>query len=410
MRHSHFCLPFLLCTLLIRQGLGQCPYLPPNEVGYWGDKKEIVRLDPITGFADTASPFDRWFLVRRYYKANSPLPRSVFVTPRVQFAATGAPISPTDTTPVCFSVTKSDITDEYPDYTSAIDIVVPPRDPGSSYDIVFGYSMPFDMRERITDAFLAYHNHDTTAVQETIKAIDADKVAHRDYLRFSLSDFKDYYVSYVKAMIDAATDRSSVRATLIAQLDNGGQPLASRFVPGATKQLFINMEILSVVGTDAFKLETRVNARLQPDFGVALYGIGGRSEVGINKDFVGAAPYVGVSVLFRSFDGDIPVQYIRKRLSPYQRLSLHAGVTLFSLAKDSYRQNLFNTNNLMLGLGYRINSVSKIQGGVLLYRKTDPNPLYTTSTIAPIGYVALSLDLRVRNVLADIGKFLFGAN
>ncbi|MBO0949373.1 hypothetical protein [Fibrella forsythiae] len=412
----------LFCFLLATPVL--CQRRVPDKLGYFGEEKIIVKLDPFSNIPEKSFPFDRWFYIRRYYKNGSLPLKAVFITPQLLFPRTFDP-TPSSPTSVDFFDTKSDITDGYPTYTQAYDILVPPLKPNSTYDLVFAYPMNDDQRERLTEAFIDLHavNNYTKrnpgpitdqaiiarkkTITDIINRINREKTANQDYLQIDLSDFELYYTQIAEPILASGVS-ASTRATLLASLANGGNPVT--LAGGETAQVFQNMELLSVSGTASFKLETRVGIRVQPDFGAIFYGLGGTGSVGVNSQFLGVVPYVGVNFLFRPFDADIPISFLKRDISALDRLSIHAGVTLFSLAKDNYRQNLFNANNLMIGVGYRLSSVAKLTGGVVLYRKrTDTSPLYTETRLAPIGYVGISVDLRVREVLKDIGKFLFGA-
>jgi hypothetical protein len=400
--------------------------LEPANIGFFGAEKKTVSLDPFSLIPESEFPFDRYFYIRRYYKAADQPVKFVFISEPIYFRRKyiknlSDGLDPTGSVPALkFGYVKSDVADKYPEpsFTKAIDILVPPLQPRGIYDLVFKYPMTYERRVQLTDAFIAYYNGDKGGAKKIIDAINKEKKDKLDSGRIRFEDFELYFTQYALALLPKAsllpdnTFEPEARNALIASLDNGGELLKVKDpdLGEIRKLLFLDVETLTNQGTEAFKVETRAGAKLQPDFGAVFYGLGGNGSIGVNDQFWGVNPYVGVAFMVRSFDADIPIRFVKRRISPLQRLSVHAGVTLISLVKDNYRENLLGKNNLMLGLGYRLTSVLKIQGGVILYKKrTDANPLYTNTVTAPIGYFGLSLDLRIRNILGDIGKVIFGS-
>ncbi len=405
---------------LLLIALTSCLIAPPvwsqtPQIGYFGPIKTVIKLDPLSNIPEGEFPFDRYFYIRRYIHDGTRPIMAVYITEPIHFLKSyskkiGAPVQSAEE--ISFWLLDSDTVQK--GFAQMVDILVPSLKPRKFYDLAFDYAMSFERREQLADALIAYYNGDLIAAKKTVNDINAEKQKIKDPNQIRFQDFETYYRNNARTILAAAgippagPISASLRSTLIESLNDGGEPMPTG--SGNADLLFVDTEMLYLTGTRAFKLETRAEAVIQPDFGAVFYGFGAPGNgIGLTKDFMGVMPYVGFNIMLRSFDADIPIRFIRP-LYPWQRLSFHAGVTLLTLAKDNYRDNLFGGQNLMLGVGYRLNSGLKLQGGLILYKKrTNPSPLNTDNVTAPIGYLGLSLDLRLRKALGDVGKF-FTAN
>jgi hypothetical protein len=104
------------------------------------------------------------------------------------------------------------------------------------------------------------------------------------------------------------------------------------------------------------------------------------------------ALYVGTNIYFRPVNKDAP-------LSSFggigRRLALTVGLTISSIADETHntRTDLFWSQSLVLGAGYRITSSVRGGAGALVFREADPNPLVTRTSAAATWYASFSLDL-----------------
>jgi hypothetical protein len=107
------------------------------------------------------------------------------------------------------------------------------------------------------------------------------------------------------------------------------------------------------------------------------------------------AVYVGSNIYFRPVTKDAPPGGISRRLA------MTVGVTLSSIADEDNRtrSNLFWTQSLVLGGGYRLTSSVRCGAGALIFLESDPNPLISEKSIASTWYVSFSFDF-------DVGKGL----
>lgn len=160
------------------------------------------------------------------------------------------------------------------------------------------------------------------------------------------------------------------------------------------------MATIEKFGPQSFDFKTRNSYRLVPDFGYVVYGF----KAG---KFFGSSPYVGISLNFRSFDPDIPLNRLTN-LAHWRRLSVNAGLTFNSVAKVDRRENLLGTHNLITGLAFRMNQALKFNIGGLWYNKLDDNPLIDKRRPRPVLYAGISLDFRLQELLGDFGAIFSG--
>jgi len=114
-----------------------------------------------------------------------------------------------------------------------------------------------------------------------------------------------------------------------------------------------------------------------------------------------ASLIVGVYHQLRPVDPDIPF----KAYSWYsiRRFSVFLGLTINSIAEESLRDNLFGSNNIILGAGYQVSNAIRLSYGQVLFREINPNPVYSDrKTFASTSCLSLTLDLKVRDLLGGI--------
>lgn len=392
---------------------------------YFGPEKITVILNPLTDIQERELPFDRNFFIRKYVhqsESSSVISASLFEVKDPSSYDTevrnNSNMSIYATTIVgegidlkCApSADKNDI-----QKFDAYDLLVTqPLKPNRLYDLVISLTPEYEERTLLAEAFFKMYFQEqgifTENISSLIELINRRKEERGDITPIEISDFDRYYNLYVKPALSRSllSDTAQFRSQLVKSLED-----PSIVTYGEKKIPVVAFErtfILYNSTTKGFKLETRVKGVLQPDFGLIFYGFGGSGAVDIAKGFSGVTPYVGLNYLFRPFDGDIRLRQLPKNhVRWWQRLSVHGGLTLLSLSKDRYRENLFNSFNVMLGGGFRLSSTLKIVSGVVLYKRANDNPLYSGTSVNAIGYAGLSIDLRVRDVLGDVGKLLSGS-
>ncbi len=87
----------------------------------------------------------------------------------------------------------------------------------------------------------------------------------------------------------------------------------------------------------------------------------------------------------------------------WKRFSVYAGVAqLISDNQDDY-DDLFASNSLVMGLGYRLTRTMRISAGTLMYEEPDARPLSDNSSIEFSPTIALSLDIDLTKAVGAIG-------
>jgi hypothetical protein len=127
------------------------------------------------------------------------------------------------------------------------------------------------------------------------------------------------------------------------------------------------------------------------DFGIA-YG----------PDLSAAVPYFGTNIYFRPVNKNAPLS---SRSSLGRRLAMTVGLTVKTIADSSpqTRSDLFNSNSLLVGLGYRITDSARLGAGTLIFNKLDRNPLLGGKKLTYSLYVSLSFDWDILSFFRGFG-------
>jgi hypothetical protein len=145
-----------------------------------------------------------------------------------------------------------------------------------------------------------------------------------------------------------------------------------------------------LVTTTMGSLETRRTWYVSADLGLAVAPT-------IGEVF----PYAGVNIYFRP---------VNKAAPPGPFLSRFAALLGFTwtdnLLKTGERKALYGDKRmLMVGAGIRGNELFRFNGGVLLLRGVDPNPLIEKTRIEVTPFVSISADIDVAGMFtAMFGK------
>jgi hypothetical protein len=119
-------------------------------------------------------------------------------------------------------------------------------------------------------------------------------------------------------------------------------------------------------------------------------------------DISEAAPYIGLNFYLRPVNKDAPLS--REGGGFMRRFSFTCGLTLRGIddTRDT-RENLFKSQSLVLGAGYRLSRNVRAGGGILVFRERDSEtyPLTRKTFLAYTPYFSASFD-------ADVGKYLKG--
>lgn len=123
-------------------------------------------------------------------------------------------------------------------------------------------------------------------------------------------------------------------------------------------------------------------------------------------------PYVGTNIYFRPVNKAAPLS---QRGSFGRRFALTFGVTLATLEDKEpgdtaarTRTDLFSNSSLVLGAGLRVTQSIRLGGGALVFKRKDPNPLVSNTTVGVAPYASFSFDLDVAKAFAGLGKIFSG--
>ncbi len=155
-----------------------------------------------------------------------------------------------------------------------------------------------------------------------------------------------------------------------------------------------------VVASSGGSFSTRARFHISSDLGLLYAG-----DAGLVR------PYFGANFYTRPVNRDVPLSVLGgfKR-----RFSFLAGLTLSSVKETEsgteprvLRDDLFASQTLALGVGYRLGDTTRLAVGALIYQQNDPNPLIDNLDLKADFFVSLSFDQSLRQLLGPIGN-LFG--
>lgn len=155
------------------------------------------------------------------------------------------------------------------------------------------------------------------------------------------------------------------------------------------------------------KISSEATRWVLPDIGL-LYAFNKNSDV--------LRPFLGANINFGPVDKDIKTRYITRTIRKdgkietiraqganeigrflRQRTSLMLGVSIGTLKVDNEREDLFNSINIITGLGFRVNRAIRLSGGALWYNQINPNPLISDKKTKAMGFLSLSFDIEFKN-------------
>ena len=381
-----------------------------NQKDYFGPIRVIVKLDPLTRLPIGNVPFDRTFILRVYFDPNSgqdnrdidvkgfylvyengkTIPLSYYLITSI------TKVGSTDT-----KITDYDQADNFLKiYPNAIDVVIPALEPNRNYIIFYStsairYLLPYI--DALQLFYKGYFKEGRNLVQEFKKNNDNDPSIVTGH---SLEKYyKDHQSKIDSIFKNNLIDNTKRNTELIEYLESNSS--ASLLIEGkyqTVTDLFGEIKDLGKLNTHKYVLKDNTALRIVGDGGV-IYA-------GWQKDFNVVSSYLGVNISFRPMDTDIPFRYLvrNNRIKFYHRFTANLGLSLNSIAKENYRANLFSNNNVMVGLGFKVNHVINLNFGGLIYFNVDPNPLISNKTIGLAPYAGVSFNLLIKDAFGDIAK------
>ena len=150
--------------------------------------------------------------------------------------------------------------------------------------------------------------------------------------------------------------------------------------------------------TVSASLKSRGQLRIVPDFG--LIGVfKGNGSV----NFSDLVPYVGLQVNFRPINKNVRFKSIKNK-TLWHRMSFMTGLTTTSIAIPNQREDLFGSNSLLTGLGFRLNNTLRITGGMVWFKRFSENPLSNRKTLSFSPSVGISIDVEFLEIIGGVKK------
>jgi hypothetical protein len=164
-------------------------------------------------------------------------------------------------------------------------------------------------------------------------------------------------------------------------------------------KLFSSEQSQSITGsTQTLDFMTTNKLKIVPDFG--FVGVFTGDKVFHVSDL---APYLGFEVDFRSINKNIPMRMVHYKDIWYY-LSFSGGVTLTSLAIPNKRVDMFGKQNILTGLGFRINNSLRFTAGGVWFKTVNKDPLKTNQPLGFSPYLGLALDLDLQSLFGGINQ------
>jgi len=232
-------------------------------------------------------------------------------------------------------------------------------------------------------------------LNDWLKRLDRDKTF--DELQAS-GDLTAENVAAIRALATPRTGAIDLAAGDAFRMVNLGRNIAENATTRETRIDALadaaRQEIRSVrlIGSDTVgSFDTFSNWYVSADAGFAYSH---RAEASV--------PYLGANIYFRPINKDVP---LRMKGGFKRRVSATIGLTVSSLAdSNAGRQDLFNTQSLLIGGGFRLTDMVRLGGGALVYKMNNNAGAATSTSIETSPYVSVSFDWNVAKQFAGVGK------
>jgi hypothetical protein len=115
--------------------------------------------------------------------------------------------------------------------------------------------------------------------------------------------------------------------------------------------------------------------------------------------------YAGTNIYFRPINKAAPLNQFGGFFQTLnRRLAFTLGLTVQGVGDEKTRDDLFNNQSLLLGLGARLTNSVRMTAGGLLFKKLDPNPLSSDESLTTTYFLSISFDIDVAPALQGIGS------
>jgi hypothetical protein len=181
-------------------------------------------------------------------------------------------------------------------------------------------------------------------------------------------------------------------------LTNRLQPLLATRLQAVAAMALQNktqvQDMLIIAGSTTGSFETQNRNYISADTGVACA-----------PQLSSCSTYVGTNIYFRPINKAAPLSQFGgffKTLD--RRVSATIGLTVQGIGDDGKtREDLFNTQSLVVGLGVRLTNSVRLTAGSIVFKSLSPNPLNTDKKLTTTYFFSLSFDIDVVPTLKGIG-------
>jgi hypothetical protein len=111
-----------------------------------------------------------------------------------------------------------------------------------------------------------------------------------------------------------------------------------------------------------------------------------------------AFPYYGANFYFAPVNKRAPLNRFEGMERVKKSFSLLLGVTAGSF-DDDRNKKFFSGGSVLLGAGWRFNQFVKVNGGALLFKQVDPNPIVVVDRKKTVPFVSFSIDIDLKTLL-----------
>jgi|GEM_PF-3334770 len=200
----------------------------------------------------------------------------------------------------------------------------------------------------------------------------------------TLTDQNVTHLQSLLGTLDAARQRSFALANFASQVGTALEARATAVASlSQTVRARARSSAIQVNASTVSSFKTQQKWYISADFGFA-YG----------PDVDKVVPYVGTNIYLQPVNKNAPLSV---RGGFLRRFAFTLGLTVKSLADSSpqTRSDLWDSNSLLVGVGYRITDSGRLGVGALVFNEQDPNPLIDEESVTVSPYLSLSFDVDV---------------
>lgn len=117
--------------------------------------------------------------------------------------------------------------------------------------------------------------------------------------------------------------------------------------------------------------------------------------------------YYVANIYFTPVNKNAPLSTFKKWNKFFKMFSVQVGIANFLATRPEYTYSFLGNNSskdFMLGIGFRLNKLVRINTGTILYRSNKANPIIDKYSVRPSIYFSAGIDINFLTVLKDAIK------